>query len=478
MLYDMCHDVLSAADVKAICKSRGLSNAALTSRSVLEQVFLSTTGVASALNSLAEAEVAALHLLRLHDHEVDVTFFERLYSDTQARQWAYGTFTQQYKPIYDAVQRNLVRKGVLLIAPPRTNAPTKTKMELWRYRFPTEFAPLLPPLFSPHVHAGGAGVVTADRVRAALHRLAQEEQEKQPSPPLQLRRGNLTIGTRPFSVAAVQDWRQGMWESAIGHAQYQQKDQSYRYAIFQGYLLPENEYHTPSPLPTLLYAFAQLGPDEWLLPDQLNVLLDLVYAHTAHPSAATICEAGWEAGCLARYEANGKAYYRRSEPAYPHAQADPEQYLRLADGMVCVDLDRVPYAMLELLNSIAALEASSGRLAVVPSFGKLVHGWSSVRDHALLRYLRAHSAAFAAECAKLETAWGRLIVHENLLVARGTDLSLRVALQQALRGDGGASSAQPVVLSDEYLVFPRARQGEIERLVKKAGHVVKTVRAS
>jgi hypothetical protein len=69
-------------------------------------------------------------------------------------------------------------------------------------------------------------------------------------------------------------------------------------------------------------------------------------------------------------------------------------------------------------------------------------------------------------------------VHENLLVARVTDLSLRVALQQALRGDGGASIAQPFFLSDEYLVFPRARQGEIERLVKKAGHVVKTVRAS
>ena len=54
---------------------------------------------------------------------------------------------------FDAVQRNLIRKGVLVVAEARTNSPTKTKMELWRYRFPPEFGPFLPPLVHPGVRS-------------------------------------------------------------------------------------------------------------------------------------------------------------------------------------------------------------------------------------------------------------------------------------------------------------------------------------
>jgi hypothetical protein len=479
MLYEMCHSVLSTADIKAICKGRGFSDAALASRSVLEQVFLSALGVTSMLNSLSEAEVATLHLLHLHDHEVDVTFFQRLYGGSQVGRWEYGSFTRQYKPIYDEVQRNLVRKGVLLIAAAPATAAGEAKMELWRYRFPPEFAPSLPPLFTPYAHTGGEGVVVGDRMRVALHQLVREEPPaREFHVPLQLVHGSLVLGSRPFSVAALQGWRQAAWESDITSAQYQQKDNRYLEVMFQGYLLSEREYHTPTPLPALLYAFAQLGADEWLSPDQLTILLDLAYGGAKHPSAATICAAGWETGCLARHKMNSKAYYRLAgADDLPPAHREPEQYLRTRRERAYVDPDQIPYEALELLNTISNLAVENGRLAVAPSFAKLVPAWSGVRDHPVLRYLRAHSPLFEAACQKLEAEWGRLIVHENLLIARITDLSLRVALQQALRGDG-AAPGQPVFLSDAYVAFPRARLGEIERLVKKAGHVVRTVRAT
>jgi len=63
-------------------------------------------------------------------------------------------------------------------------------------------------------------------------------------------------------------------------------------------------------------------------------------------------------------------------------------------------------------------------------------------------------------------------------VARITDLSLRVKLQQAFDRAGGAPSTQPIFLTGEYLAFPRALLGDVERVVKKAGHVIKTVKAS
>ena len=48
MLHQMCHEVLAEADVRAICKNRGLPNQAASSRPMLESLFLSDAGVAVA----------------------------------------------------------------------------------------------------------------------------------------------------------------------------------------------------------------------------------------------------------------------------------------------------------------------------------------------------------------------------------------------------------------------------------------------
>src|SRR3954468_22702683 len=78
MLHQMCHEVLAEADVRAICKHRGLPNQAASSRPMLETLFLSDVGVAGAMRTLDRTEIALLHLLRFQDRPVDVTFFGRL----------------------------------------------------------------------------------------------------------------------------------------------------------------------------------------------------------------------------------------------------------------------------------------------------------------------------------------------------------------------------------------------------------------
>ena len=78
MLHQMCHSVLSEADVKAICKNRGLPGQAAPSRSLLESLFVSDTGMAAALAALDRTEIALLHLLKAFGKPVDVAFFSRL----------------------------------------------------------------------------------------------------------------------------------------------------------------------------------------------------------------------------------------------------------------------------------------------------------------------------------------------------------------------------------------------------------------
>ncbi len=484
MLYGMCHDVLSPADIKAISKSRGFSDKEAASRSLFENVFLSSTGVEGALKALTAAELTALHLLRLEDRVVDVTFFERLYGGKGEGSRAYGTFTQQFKPIFDAAQRNLVRKGVLVVAEAKTNSPTKTKMELWRYRFPPDFGPLLPPFFHPVVHGGQAGSAQADRLRADLHRLVQDRPVG-PGPhrpgAVHLGGGVLTVGTRPFSVEAVGDWRQAAWEADILRADAKRDRLSGVYlgsAMYTGYLLPDNDYHKPTPLPAVLSAFARLAPDEWIAPDQLDTLLDILYAGGGHPSSETVCQTGWDNGALVRYGADGKDYYRAAGAGQTATDDAPEEYLPIDDGKAYVDLDKAPYEALDLLNRIAELSIEDRRLRVVPSVPKMVEAPDSLRDHALPRYLKAHSADFRAAFKKIDAQWGKLVMHENLLVARVTDLSLRVKLRQAFDDADGAPSTRLVVLSDDYIAFPRAMLGDVEKLLKKAGHVIKAVQPS
>ena len=117
MLHQMCHEVLAEADVRAICKNRGLPNQAASSRSMLETLFLSDAGVAVAMHTLDRTEIALLHLLRSQDKPVDVAFFSRL-DPAQSERWSHGTFTQRFQGVFSRVKDRMVRGGILLLARP------------------------------------------------------------------------------------------------------------------------------------------------------------------------------------------------------------------------------------------------------------------------------------------------------------------------------------------------------------------------
>jgi hypothetical protein len=474
LVYEMSHNVLSNADIKAICKSRGFSDKVANSRSLFENTFLSSTGLETVIKTLTPAEVAALHLLYRENRLVDVSFFERLYANGNRKSGSfYGTFTQQYKPVFDNVQNQLVRKGLLVISEAKTSASGKAKMELWRYAFPEEFGPYLPPLLSPAVRTTETGKVKSDQVRTELEVLVQNP--KGYSGLMGLHEGRLRIGNQPFSVRAVQKWQQEKWGLELRRPGVQF---FYTSNIYQGFILTDGAYPDSSPLPFVQYAFSQLKPEEWVAPEQLDTLLNVFYNTPEHPTSIIICRGGYDTGCLARYSTNDKNYYRLPDARHLPLEVPPQEFLKVEpEGEVEILVRKVPYSALEVLNQSVYLVAENGTLRARPDLNRLADAPGEVRRHPLLEYLKKQSKIFAAMFEKFERDWGKLIVHDNLLVARVTDLELKLQLQRAFGTDPDNPGGSLVLLAGDYIAFPRFMLAEIEKQVKKAGHIVKTVQA-
>lgn len=478
LVSEMVHNILSNADIKAICKSRAFPDTAASSKTLFEHTFLSSTGLKTAINTLTPTEIAVLHLLRFENRTVEVSFFERVYGNPKTVQrYYYGTFTQQFKPIFDSVQNRLVRKGLLIITEAKSNALNKTKMELWRYYFPPEFGAYLPALTAGAFHSDTAGSTRADPFRAELLGIVRELESRSNFPgPIKLTGGAIMVNKQEFSEKALQEWRKSTWEKEIERSKpkYSPGQPLPETFMFLGYLLSETEQRTYSPLPFILYIFSQLKPGEWLTLEQLDIPLDIFYSTTLHPAAQAICLAGYESGFLARLQVSERVYYKLADRLSEVTTISPQAYLKmLPDGTVQINVGNIPYRALEILNRGTYLEADRGQLKASPSVTKLLDATEAVRKHEIMDYLRKHSPAFQAIFQKFDLEWGKLILHQNLLLARVTSLDLRVKLQKAF----GTASEKVVFLPGEFMAFAPDIIGEIEKVVKKAGHVVKTIQA-
>ncbi len=85
ILNQMCQQVLSNADIKAIGKARGFSAQEMASRASFENFMLSDIGVVEALRLLNDEEIILLHLLKRQKKPVDVSFFKHYYDSRNKR---------------------------------------------------------------------------------------------------------------------------------------------------------------------------------------------------------------------------------------------------------------------------------------------------------------------------------------------------------------------------------------------------------
>ena len=459
MLHSMCHEVLSEADLKAISKSRGFSAHESASRALFENFFLSDIGVETALHSLTQEEITLLHLLTLIDEPVSVAFFARLYAEGPDR---YGTFTQRYQPVFQQAKTSLMRKGILLMAEAENAGHLETRMERWRFWFPREFERWLPLLVRSARTFEEKGEARSDILRRKLLELVGESLPEPSSVTkpykLKLLGGKLFMGEHPYRAQHLLEWQRAAWAAEAPLPKSASRTESKDKAM--------------TPMDAAVYAFSRLGHAEWIRSDDLALPLKIFC--NAPPHSEDVCEAGWKWGCLARLAApDGRTYYRLL--SQENKTQAPRFYMAVltssAQTSVVINLETIPFVVLEHLRQIAQLQiAQQGQphLIATPDLVELGRVLDSVRDQPVLQWLRDNSPAFQQAVETVEQRWGKQIVHQNLLLARVNDPSLRVELERAFPSPG-----QLVVLSDDYVGFPCQLLPLMEKVIARSGHVIK-----
>jgi hypothetical protein len=89
-----------------------------------------------------------------------------------------------------------------------------------------------------------------------------------------------------------------------------------------------------------------------------------------------------------------------------------------------------------------------------------------------MQWIRRHATPFGEAMSSIEARRGKQIVHDNLLIARVKDLSLRVQIQKAVSQPG-----RLVSLPSGYIAFPIDALDDIRRLLTRSGYVIKTIEA-
>ena len=453
MLQRMCHGVLGNADLRAIAKSRGFPPAA-ANPGIMVGLFLTEQGLADALKSLDRVELGALHLIKTIDKPVNIAFFESLYPSERGR---YLTFTQKYQSVLSKLKERLVRKGVLLMA---DVGPTsgEAKMELWRFALPLQFHHHLPSLLESSRTFDDPGNYRAEAVREKLQSdliavTSASSKKSGEIPQFNIADGDLRLGKSRFRSSQLPDWQIAMWNHQL--AAHNENAES------------RNQYSLP-PAQALYQLLSNLQEKQWASCDQFDEIIPVFTGRKIDCEAA--CELGWQVGLLAKREADGITWYR---PAPAEPMLAPHEYLNVLDpeGSAGITLSRVPLKALETLIQLGdvRLELSGlPTLSLTPNLFRIGRANDDALTIEQAGWLFHHSPAFAKAQDMLIRRRGKTIVHSNLLIARVTDLSLRMALEKAL-GD------RWILLKDGYAAFPPGALVDVQRVVKKSGHVIKEV---
>lgn len=459
MLHSMCRDALSNVDIKAISKSRGFSEKEAGTLSLFENFFLSSKGLEKAFSLLSPEEIIVLHFLSHTGETVTITFFDRIYGGEAAKIGRYGTITQRYKGVFDKVKSSLIRRGVLLMAEEKRAWQSKTKMERWRFNFPKEFDQFLPSLFKSVKSYKGEGDSKKDVFRQVITGIVQNKEftpdDFIPDYNLSLVKGELLIKGKIFTAKSVQQWQRSCWDKSLPF-------DSAKYSEGKTYV---------SSLNAAGYAFSLINSHEWITPEQLASVLK-IFSGDKHIDAETLCYAGWKWGFLAKYHKNNITYYTPERDEQPDkSPIKPEQYLSIkSENAVIIDEETIPYDSLEYLAHTLALIIEDSHFVAKPHFIRMGRDYQKIQNQPLVTWLKDNSPGFNEAFKKAEKRWGKQIIHENLMIAKVDDLSLKVSIEKSFQ-----SHNDVIFLSHNFMVFPKKLLPEIEKTVLKSGHVIKSV---
>ena len=458
------HQGLTASDKNKIIAARKFPKNTMDSFDVFKTYFLSGEGLPMLIKKLSEREIVVLHILAFNQWITDVSVFEAAYIEMpKPSKYSYSyrrqTFTQRYGDLLKAVQKNLFQKGLLV----RYEDPLggKSTAERQRFMFPTVFAEYLPSPFSNLQKLPGTGVRSEEAIRKEIKQAIQSS----PKPSL----SGLALVNKKLVLKRL-------FLNAAGLAQIKFR----HWSLTKGALILFSQYFDEGkPLADFVFHYLQqLSSEQWFSEKSLESLLSVwddpkkrqaIYNNSnAHSKYDTKkwCEAGWEAGLLEKQTKAGVNYYRLIKEET--ASIDFQKHLTIKeDGRVQVNLTTVPLSILIILNQVSFFETANSLkpdLVNISSFP--VETWV----HPLIAWLKENAPAFKIAFEQYKKKYGKEIIHNNLLVAKVTDLSLRVLVEKGL-----AKEEQIVVLSDEFIAFPKSALPIVERIISKSGNVIKRI---
>ncbi|MEA3558384.1 MAG: hypothetical protein U9R75_03935, partial [Candidatus Thermoplasmatota archaeon] len=223
-----------------------------------------------------------------------------------------------------------------------------------------------------------------------------------------------------------------------------------------------------SSIKVLQHAFSTLEKDEWIEADDLSAFWDIICPGKERPDNNIICEEGVKWGYLARCKFKKNIHYRPAETK-EEEDSDPDRFiLKDKNGSLNIDLDTIPFSELELLAGISTMIVEDGKLVFSPDLISIGNHYREIRDENLVSWLKKNSKPFKRALKEVDDKWGKNTIHENIVMARVTDLSLRVRLQKKFTGKKGIHP-----LNGDFIAFPVALIPDICRSVERAGFVVR-----
>jgi hypothetical protein len=444
MIQHMCNYYLSDTDIKAIAKNRGFSATETKNRQIFQNYFLSDIGLKKAMASLTQKEQIFLHFLSYQEKEQDISVFERLYSVHNPGD-IFQTTTQKYKGTFKQIQKNLIRKGVLLfVEKSQFLSAANAKMDRLRFAFPDEFVPFLSPLLAETVSFEKPGDHGVDIVRQMLENLAKATNEDDC---IHLQDHQLKIGNNLFTLNNINTMKFNIWGKKV-------------FEIEKLYPLAK-EF-----LDKCRHVFSQLNSNMWFLPKDLKPIIDIFCYKEKLPKINDICQYAWESGLLKKYTHQNATYYAVEEDMDDSDRA-PDEFIEISkDQSILINMNTIPCNDLIVISKVSDFDLNQSSLKASPNLIKAGQHWQHISNQPIFAWLTENSDSYRQMSQSIEKKRGQCLVHKNLCVARIKDLSLRVKVEKALSGNFK-------VLSDEYIAFPIAFKSEIETVVTKSGYAVK-----
>ncbi|WP_419659970.1 hypothetical protein [Desulfosarcina variabilis] len=450
----MCSSELAAADIKAICNSRGFSLSDTRSPALFESLLLSDMGLQSAFASLNRKALIMLHFLKCWKKPVGIDMFDRLRAKRASR---YDTFNQKYGDLFKQVKMQLVRKGILVFSTDPSRLDMKTKLERQVFGFPTPFHASLPPLFSKPAVLPGDGEFNAPFIRAKLNQLTQLLVTDDTDPfAWSLKNGVLMLGGAEFKTDTLRIWKRQAWG-----------------ACCVPNLLTETHakdgFYTP--MAAMDYAFSTLGPDEWIEPEEMQPIFQVFCRQRQKLKAQPIFQHGWKKACLVRQKKDGKTCYRPAPPLNGRVDAANYQDFLSADGAggIQVNLETIPLHGLEAISRISQFRITDGVLTASPDIVRMGRRFNEFREDCLTKWLAQSSDAFSDAFSTVSERWGQHLMHRNVLIAKVKNIGLKVSLEKTFK-DG-----RVIFLPGDFIAFPESVRHQVEALVIQNGFAVKTV---